>query len=425
MELLKNVALTTLLVVCLHAAQGQSLYELNQTLRKQSSLESCLQYLDQVQSLAHEQDSLGRLAEAHFIIGYKYRLKSQFVSAFDHYRIAKDLYKQSSDYTQLEKVLENMAKIYVLLYDYEKAGFFYNQALEVNEQLGDKYQIALSHKDIAYTYRERDAFDKALLHYKEALDLLISLDKMGNAANIRIDIGIINFELGRYEDAVSHYFAALEMDPNSNVREAKVYNNAANAYYHEGKKEKAYHYIEKAIQIKRELENNNWLVSSLNNLGKFHFSDKDYAKATDVLSEAYRINQLSELKGARAKELYTSLTYLDSIAIMTNNPDLIAELNIGDKHTRLAINSMNQLVQLEHEYNNALAESINQKVEQEAKERIDRIFYWRVGIVLLIIMMAVAFWARKKYKERKKLKESIDQSVSLLQSVRSKMRELS
>lgn len=57
--------------------------------------------------------------------------------------------------------------------------------------------------------------------------------------------GDCNYGIENYEKAVDDYIKSIELDPSNGA----TYDNAARAYYRMGKKDEAYKYIDKAIEI--------------------------------------------------------------------------------------------------------------------------------------------------------------------------------
>ncbi|CAF1011460.1 unnamed protein product [Adineta steineri] len=199
--------------------------------------------------------------------------------------------------------------------DYEKAIWYYEQGLEINQKTLPTNQpyLATAYNNIGNVYKNMADYSKAVSFYEKALsfhekaleikqktlpsnhpDLATSYNNIGNVYKNMADYSkAVSF----YEKALSFHEKSLEIEqktlPSNHPSLAISYNNIGLVYDSMEEYSKALSYYEKALEIKQKTlpSSHPSLATSFNNIGWVHRSMKDYSKALPYYERALDIYQ--------------------------------------------------------------------------------------------------------------------------------------
>ena len=92
---------------------------------------------------------------------------------------------------------------------YKEALNFYNQALVISREVGDRAGEGTALNNIGAVYRSQGQYDQALEYYKQALVIFREVgDRAGEGTTLN-NIGAVYHGQGQYEQALEYYQAAL------------------------------------------------------------------------------------------------------------------------------------------------------------------------------------------------------------------------
>jgi tetratricopeptide (TPR) repeat protein len=246
---------------------------------------SALKYIEEAKSLGEEHEitrevaiAIGNLAIIYEALGdYKRRSEYDFQSLKlfeqigDKYNIGIRLGNIGIDFYNLgeyEKALEylfkslkiaqeindqhgvalqfnSMAGVYLEIYkDYEKALAYYNDALTISRESGNKRlegTVLLNIGDLFYTTQKTDS---AIHYYYNALDILNELNSPHNLAWCLIKIGQYYSNAGNPEQSLKYSLTALKIGQENNLLEVVLNSSAIlhNVYLQNNDFENAYKY---------------------------------------------------------------------------------------------------------------------------------------------------------------------------------------
>ena len=241
---------------------------------------------------------------------------SSYFQSLVFYQQALDVYQQINDPVKVANTLNSIGGVYTQQDDYSHALESYQKGLAIFREHQESTGEGLILNNIGEVYRKSSQYSLALDYYEQALKTLQVTDALAVKAAILNNIGLVNQELGSISDALNYYQNALAIHREINNRpdEGKTLNNLGLAYEELDKNEQALEYYEKALNIRREIGDRFGEATTLNNLGLLYNKLNNHAQALDLLEQA--LSTFQEL-GKRADEGNT----LDSIGTVYKSMD--------------------------------------------------------------------------------------------------------
>ena len=221
---------------------------------------------------------------------------------------------------------------------YKKAIEYYEKALGIAREIGDRYGEENAHGNLGNAYNNLGQVEKAIEYYEKALGIAKeigdrqgegnSLGNLGNAYNI----------LGQVEKAIEYYEQVLVItkEIGDKRNEGIWLGNLGLAYSNLGQVEKAIEYYEKALGIAKEIGDKRGEGADLGNLGLAYSILGQIEKAIEYYEQALVIakeigdrlgegNHLGNLGNA-----YSNLGQVEK-AIEYYEKALVISKEIGDR----------------------------------------------------------------------------------------------
>jgi class 3 adenylate cyclase len=183
--------------------------------------------------------------------------------------------------------------VYLNLSDYAKALEYYQKALAINEELGNKPGIAINLGNIGNVYNHLSDYAKALEYFEKALSINEELgNKLGVASNL-VNIGIVYWHLTDYAKALEYAQRSLTIYEELGVKGgiAGCLDNIAAVYYSRSDYVKSLEYIHKALAINEELGSKSAVAVGLDHIGLVYWKLSDYANALEYFQKSLAINE--------------------------------------------------------------------------------------------------------------------------------------
>jgi tetratricopeptide (TPR) repeat protein len=174
--------------------------------------------------------------------------------------ISEDLPNVESDpkSAKVESVLRyELAGIYVIRGDIDRALNLYEESLELDKQLGDKNGQAKSLGSIAQVFVHRGDLDRAIQHYQESQELLEQLGDKKGVTTIKRWLAVIAQQRGDLDNALRLFEDTLIIakELGDMVGQASSLSQMAMVYLEKKDFEKAQHFTEQNLEINSSLNN--------------------------------------------------------------------------------------------------------------------------------------------------------------------------
>ncbi|MBL8003560.1 MAG: tetratricopeptide repeat protein, partial [Candidatus Kapabacteria bacterium] len=263
------------------------------TLRKTSQYSEAKAYAYQLISQKEIQQNPAILAKVYIKLGVAYKNLSDNAKALEYYQKALSINEEIGDKDGIARNLGNIGNVFNELSDYPKALEFYRKALQIFEEIENKHDIALSLGNIGMMYWNLSDYTKAIEYYQKAMFIY---EEIGNNDGLAINlgnIGLVYLQLLDYPKALNYYEKALFICNQIGNKEgiARNYGNIGNVYSDLLDYPKSLEYFQKALLYYEQIENKRGIAINLGNIGIVYKNLSDYSKALEFYQKSLLINE--------------------------------------------------------------------------------------------------------------------------------------
>ncbi len=217
--------------------------------------------------------------------------------------------KKNADTTKI-KALTELSAAYAG-YNNDTAEYFGKKALKKANEIDYPFgkSEALYYLGILHFYQS--SYDSALYYYQNCLEIKQQLGDDHTVANLFLLQGMIYDNRSQYTLSLKKYLSALDIYKKINYKTgiASAYDNIGTNFYRQNKLDKSLEYLHKSLSLVNELKDTARMTSSLNNLGVVYNEKKQYDKSLKYYKQALAINR--KLKNVR--EIATNLNNIGMI----------------------------------------------------------------------------------------------------------------
>jgi tetratricopeptide (TPR) repeat protein len=194
--------------------------------------------------------------------------------------------------------------------------------------------------NLGVAYRDLSDAPLAIKYYEKALEIAQQTGDKQHENTWMGQIGIANDDLAKYQDAIEWYRKALtitqQMGDEGKLNENRWLADIGVAYYNLGKYEDAYDYYKKAIEIAKQIGEKRLEGRWTGDIGCLFDERGEYGQAIDYYKRAIEIAQLEDDKRDEGTWLgYLGITYCNSRnykdALESLGKALSIAQQIGDK----------------------------------------------------------------------------------------------
>jgi tetratricopeptide (TPR) repeat protein len=192
--------------------------------------------------------------------------------------------------------LNNIGHVFQIQGNLEKSLKYYQQALKINREIGNKDGEAVNIGNIGVIYRIQGNLKYALKYYQQALEINREIGNKEREAGIISNIGVIYRIQGNLEKALKYYQQALEIDKKIGFKEGKAndINNIGVICKFQGKPKEALKNYQQALEINRGIGNKDGEAVNIYNMGDIYLIQGNPKKALYHYKEALKIYKTLE-----------------------------------------------------------------------------------------------------------------------------------
>lgn len=250
------------------------------------------------------------------------------------------------------KLCINLGNSYESIADYPNALFYYNKALKLKEELGDKIGMAHAYNNLGLVYEDQSDYPTALQYFFNGLNITTELKDTTDMSLGYNNIGTIYLHEQNYKEALFYFFKTLELaeTQGDKISEANAYSNLGEVYQLENQYIEALNNYKKGLALRKESNALNGLTFSYNNLGILY---KEIISQPDSVKK--RLIKLYYSKLVPAPTLGNIDLMLMDTALDLHQRALEISKKIDDKYSVVnALGGMGQVMKQRGEYANAL-----------------------------------------------------------------------
>jgi adenylate cyclase len=214
-------------------------------------------------------------------------------TALQYFNKAIEVHEQLGEKSAAAAVTGNTGIVYKNLTNYDKALQYFTKALAVHEELGEKSRAANIAANTGIVYYTLGNYDNALHYLTNALAVLEELGEKRLAAGVTGNIGIVYKNLGNYDKALQYFnkVLAVHEELGSKSLAANVIGNIGNVYRHLGNYDKALEYYTKALAVQEELGQKSEAAIATGNIGNVYLNLGNYDKALQYYTKALGVHE--------------------------------------------------------------------------------------------------------------------------------------
>jgi len=218
------------------------------------------------------------------IVYYHLGKKSEALSHFDQsLKMAKELGNHSVE----EGALANIGLVYYSQGDYPKALYYFDQSSKVSKNIESRNVVqkivdtvyrkrqGVRLNNIGSIYRGLGDYSKALSYYEQSLQISQELGGRSDEANALSNIGLVHQDLNDYAKALPYYQKALAKKKEIGVPATETKSCIGNLYLEQGN-------LDKAHSTFNEIEDPSTRSATL---GRYYLFAKDYQNARKHFGE--------------------------------------------------------------------------------------------------------------------------------------------
>lgn len=335
--------------------------------------DSALYFIDLLFKLSDEKNSVDAKAIGLYLKGEYYSFQDDYVTAIDYLEQALKLFKNISDKEFEVYCLKSLGTICTKIEEFDKAEFYFNKNLEINEILRDTVEIGSTLMNLGVFYEYQGLLEKAISYTLKA-ELLFNKIKLPKGI-ARAQINLASYYSS---DPINDYNKALKY-----AKQAIEYINAnetpyiicatkqvlGNIFYNKGDYDSAIKYCNEGL-------------FSAENAG-FLWEKKN---ALVIIYQSYKA--LGDTNKAHI-HLEKLITVEDSLNIVKTSKK-IQEIGFKEQQLSDSLKNVNDQVKVKKQHQH----------EIQGKNIFQNQLIFIGGIsILLILIVSVRLWRAKKSKE--------------------------
>lgn len=366
------------------------------------------------------------LGISYYQIGSFHDDKDDYVLSLEFYSKALKLWEELLSKQDPDKLQTNIIKVHkanTLGYigivhrkqgNFPKALEYYFQALKLDEEIGDKKEIATDLGNIGVVYHKLKNYPKTLYYYERALKMDEDSGNKPGVARHLGNMGGVYGEQKNYPEALSCYFRSLTMAQQLKNKGliARNLGNIGSIYFEQKNYPEALEFFLKSLKIKEELGTKNYIASGLRSIGLLYTATKKYSESEEYLKRALKISEeigspddirvshecLSSLY-KETKDFSKALEHFEeAMAIKDSLYNKDKDKEIASKEITYEFEKKEAIAKAEQEKKDALAE-VNTKKQQLV------LIFVSLGLLLVFVFAGFIFRALRIARKQKKLIE--------------------
>jgi len=224
-------------------------------------------------------------------IGTVYWDLSRYAKALEYFEKALAIDEELGNKAGAAGDNGSLGAVYLELSQHAKALKYCEKALAIDGELGNKIGVARHTGNIGLVYLNLSQYAKALDCFEKALAIVEDLGNKEEMARQTNNIGIVYANLSQYAKALEYYEKALAIDEELGHKNgvARQTGNIGNVYINLSQYPNALEYLEKALAIEEELGNKAGVAIDTGNIGLVYSFLSQYAKALEYCEKAHKL----------------------------------------------------------------------------------------------------------------------------------------
>jgi len=339
-------------------------------------------------------------------LGYMHDVLDQKLIAMDYYEKALKIARETGQKDEIAANMANIAQLRTIQGYYKEALEYMQEVLAIDRETGDKEVMATDLNIIGRIYESWGMYDKAAGYLLEALSLDSSLGLREKMAIRYNSLGLVYKGWGKNKQALEYFNQALQIDQQLGNEEKVALRlaNIGSTYLEMNETDKAIPNLEHSLAYFRENDLPSYLATTLNDLGRCYLAKNDYLKAEQYFIESadisrqynfirFLLNSLDQLSGIYSN----SGRHREAFTILKESTLLNDSIFNAESQKKLAeFNALYKLDQKQQE------NELLRKNNELSKKRhiVSMLFFSLLGMVMTIVLLVVLIRLKSNQNRR-------------------------
>jgi len=336
-------------------------------------------------------------------IGMAYYMKGKYAETLDYWNQSLQIFENLKDDIGISNMLNNIGAIYLNQGADEKALEYMLRSLQLAEKIGDTLRIitALSNVGGIY-YNKKDPV--ALNYFLKAIPMVERSGHLEEYVGITGNIGKIYADKNDNQKAQEYFQKSIKAAGN-NFTSAFSVNGIGKVYLEEGKLSEALQLHNQALENARKFGDQLEVVHSLKGIADVHLKLNNLALAIDYYNKAKVIAEGIDDLTVELEKLYQNMASTYSKKNDFYNAFLYQSRYSVIRDTRYDIETKKKLNQLQFDFE--LSKKEGEIVLQEARIKSEK--QARMGVTIgLGLLLIIAFIIYRNYLQKVKVNKILD-----------------
>ncbi|MEW6470347.1 MAG: tetratricopeptide repeat protein [Bacteroidota bacterium] len=358
----------------------------------------CLKALE----LAEKLDYKKGLAQANQSLGFYYDIqKSNYDSALIFYNKAISLAAELGDKALLASVYIGTGTVYYYKGSLDKSAEYYLSGLKNAEAAGDTRKQASALIGLGNVYSSYpDNTSKALDHFLRARDIYEKMGYKEGLVSAYANIAGAYGQKQEYDKALEFHFKAMTLEEELGYLSGlgETYSNIGVIYYYQLSFDKALEYFLKSMKLRESINDEKGMGNAALNIGAVYSEMKQYDRAIEyqqkALQTAKKINSFEKLQVA-----YEALAGTYRKAGKHDEAYSFLELSMAFRDSLLNEKASEQIAEMQTRYDTEKKDKDNQLLRAESEQK--NLVIWFTGVVAAVMLLLV-FFILRSYRHKQK-----------------------
>ncbi|MEQ8237806.1 MAG: sensor histidine kinase [Cyclobacteriaceae bacterium] len=235
-------------------------------------------------------------------IGLVHRARAEYKEAIEVWQYVLTGYKAQANMPFISYVLMNIGSTYYMMENWPLGDQYYEEALQINLDLGDPERIGKSYSALSYGYSSRGKIDSAIFYNEKAISFLEKTNNLYALANAKrskcADLGLLE----EFRKSCECYEEVIELDKKmGNLQGIMIsQKNIGTNYINLNRYSLAIKYLDEALRLSNKIGEKRVRQTIHSSLAKAYFNSNKFREAylhadsSQVLEDTLRGSEIQE-----------------------------------------------------------------------------------------------------------------------------------
>ncbi|WP_369992936.1 tetratricopeptide repeat protein [Winogradskyella sp.] len=388
---------------------GKYYNEANYAMRRLNDLKLGRTYIDSAFYYSKKSNHKDLEAKCHFMYGVLERVEGNYQKALEHLDTNIRYFKNDS--TLMSYALFQVGVIHNETGNYEKSLKTYFDILKIFETKKDSFAIASTLNSIAVINGQMDRNDEAIDNFKRAVIIFEALDKQRDMSNTLKNIGEMYLIKNDVKQARTYLERSLEIAKEIDQVHAKsMALHILGKTYLDDEPQTAFRYLSEAEAELQGTNFNNVKISVFRDLGAYYTSQNNddtairyYQKALEIAEMTNDVPSLRDLNKSLSDVYFKQSDY--GKAYNYQKAYIVYKDSILSEEKIKAVNQLQIQFETEKKEKEIIAQELQLNKQEEAYQKKQVQYNYMTGIAIFLLLTSILIFFGFKQRQKRKTQE--------------------